>query len=155
MNIADTDIVQIVSLIWQAVLGMECVPVTDVPEPSKTTMAVCVHVTGSWQGAVVLGCSEDFAANAAAIMFNLPSDDRNSTDMQDAIAELTNMIGGNIKGLLPVTDACQLSLPAVVAGSAYTARVPGSRPLARVALNCEGHILVVNVLEKIAESRAA
>jgi hypothetical protein len=101
MNIADSDIVQVVSLICQSVLGMECVPATQLPETAAVTMAACVQVTGGWQGAVVLVCPEAFAARAAAVMFNRPADDRNSTDMQDAVAELTNMIGGNIKGLLP------------------------------------------------------
>lgn len=155
MNLADTDIVKVVSLICTSVLGLECIPAAELSTALPMAMTACVQITGSWQGAVVLACPENFAAHAAAVMFNLPADDRNPTDMQDAIAELTNMIGGNIKGLLQVNEACHLSLPAVVAGPAYAARVPGSRLLKQVLLDCDGQTIVVYVLEKVAESEAA
>lgn len=155
MNFKDQDVVRIVEMIWGSVLGMECVAVAEVPAPAAGTMAACVQITGAWQAAVVLCCPEAFAAAAAAAMFGSPAEDATATDMQDALAELVNMIGGNLKGVLETPDACQLSLPAVVAGADYTARVPGSRPLNRVAVRCGEHTLVVNVLEKLPAARAA
>ena len=155
MDLKETDIEQIVATIWQSVLGIEGVHSTDVPRTAPDAMATCVQITGGWQGAVVLGCSQAFARHAATVMFNTSAEDRNLTDMQDAIAELTNMIGGNLKGLLPVADACQLSLPAVIAGADFTTRIPGSQLLKRVALDCGGETVVVNVLEKLPVARAA
>jgi CheY-specific phosphatase CheX len=151
----DSEIAQIVATIWQSVLGIECQPTTDLPGASTGTMLGCVHITGAWQGAVVLGCPKAFAARAATIMFNTPDQECNVTDMQDAIAELTNMIGGNLKALLTDAEACQLSLPSVVAGSDYITRIPGSRPINRIAIECGDHVIVINVLEKLAEACAA
>ena len=155
MPVKDSEIAQIVAAIWQSVLGIECVPTTDLPGASGSTMLGCVHITGSWQGAVVLGCPRAFASRAATIMFNTSQEDCNVTDMQDAVAELTNMIGGNLKGLFSYDHACQLSLPSVVTGTDYTTRIPGSQPLNRIAIECGDHVIVINVLEKLAAANAA
>lgn len=157
MKLNNADIVQIVATIWQSLLGIEGVTETDPPFAASGagSMATCVQITGEWKGAVVLGCGETFAARAATAMFETPQQDRNRTDMQDAVAELTNMIGGNLKGLLDLPHACQLSMPSVVAGADFTTRVPGSRVINRVALECGGDVIVVSVLEKLPDAKAA
>ena len=155
MNPQDADIAQIVSTICQSILGMECQRAMDLPGAAPATLAAWVQITGGWQGAVVLGCTQAFANRAAEIMFGISGVAPSPIETQDAVAELANMIGGNLKGTLPVSDACQLSLPAVVAGADYATRVPGTRLLNRVALDCGGRIIVVHVLEKIATQAAA
>ena len=159
MALHDAEIAQIVTTICQSVLGIDATQVGDVPPLSAVasagTLSACVQITGAWQGAVVLGCTDAFAIQAATIMFTSATEDRNLTDMQDAVAEISNMIGGNLKGLLTVGDACQLSLPSVVAGADYITRIPKSRPLHRIAMECGGHVIVVTVLEKIAAVKAA
>jgi CheY-specific phosphatase CheX len=64
--------------------------------------------------------------------------------MQDALGEITNMTGGNIKALLP--GACHLSLPAVVEGTSYTIRVPSTRIVTRVPFECEGMHGAVSIM---------
>lgn len=156
MPFQDSDIAQVVSTIWQSVLQMECEPAADLPGASPHVMAACVQITGEWKGTVILGCTGAFAARAAQAMFATPAEDTNPIDMQDAVAELANMIGGNLKALLPVGSACQLSLPSVVAGADYTTRVPGSRPINRVVMDCCGGLkVVINVLEKVPAAKAA
>ena len=155
MTLKNEDIVQIIATIWQSLLGIEAVTETDFPVAVSGSMAGCVQITGEWKGAVILSCGEAFAGRAATRMFQTQQQDRNQTDMQDAVAELTNMIGGNLKGLLDLPHACQLSLPSVVAGADFTARIPGSRLINRIALQCDGDVIVVNVMEKLPEARAA
>ncbi len=58
-------------------------------------MTGCIQISGAWQGAVILQCSEGFARNAASRMLCLEDEDITSADIQDSFAELTNMIGGN------------------------------------------------------------
>jgi hypothetical protein len=75
------------------------------------------------------------------------------TNLQDAIAKLVNMIGGNVKALLPET--CYLSLPAVIEGGDYSTRVPGSKLLTRIGFDCEGHSVSISILEKVGHQTAA
>lgn len=155
MQLADNDISQIVSTICQSILGIADATPVEPQKPASGMIAACVQITGGWQGAVVLACPQPLAAKAAATMFGLEASACTDTDMQDAIAELTNMIGGNFKGLLALDEPCQLSLPAVVAGADYVARVPGSRPIHHVAVAAEGHVLQVLIVEKSPVARAA
>jgi chemotaxis protein CheX len=88
-----------------------------------------VTVHEAWSGAVQLECSADFAAMAASRMF-AATDGVTQVELDDALGELTNMIGGNIKSLLPAPS--HLSLPSVT-HSTGLASVPGFTPLSRVA----------------------
>ena len=130
----DQEIAQIAT-IWEAVLGMgrACTTAMRSGASSRHSMSACVQITGAWQGAVVLGCPSRslLAPERRSTMFNIPRRECASlTDMQDAIAELTNMIGGNLKGLLHplairVSCHCRPWSPA----ADYTTRIPGSRLL--------------------------
>ena len=155
MKFNDADLAHIVATIWESVLGITCVHTSDDPGCSQHTVSACVQITGAWKGAVLLSCPLPFARRAASLMFDTAAGECSLHDMQDAVAELTNMIGGNLKGTLPEAETCQLSLPSVVAGADYTARVPGSQLLNRVAMDCGGQVVLASVLEKSPAEKAA
>ena len=67
-------------------------------------------------------------------------------DVRDALGELANMLGGNIKALLPAPS--QISLPAVAIGSDYELSVVGTGEVARVAFTCDGQPLLVTLLQR-------
>jgi chemotaxis protein CheX len=73
-----------------------------------------VTVTGEWNGHVVLELTDESAHRAARAMVG--ADDLAPEDVVDAVGELVNMIGGNLKGLVPAPS--QLGLPMVVKGDA-------------------------------------
>jgi len=64
-------------------------------------------------------------------------------DMQDAIAELANMVGGNLKSILP--GPSMLSLPEPVTPTAGTHDPAEGRRLTNVALCCENEPIHVTV----------
>ena len=49
----------------------------------------------------MLHCPAGLARNATPLIFSQPKELVSVNDVQDAIGEITNMIGGNIKALLP------------------------------------------------------
>jgi chemotaxis protein CheX len=63
--------------------------------------------------------------------------------MQDAITELSNMVGGNIKALLP--QPSRLSLPTVFEGQDYKLRVPGAVCVSRLIFESQGSQFVVTM----------
>ncbi len=107
------------------VLDMSLEPIHVDAAPLITEVMASVHVTGDWQGAVVLLCSHAFAEQATEAMFAAEPGTTTQRDLDDAIGELANMIGGNIKNRLSVP--CKLSLPTVVSGTELKARFPGAR----------------------------
>lgn len=110
-----------------------------------------VHVTGSWNGAIMLQLPSELATSLTAAMFQAPSSPTRD-EITDAVGELTNMLAGNIKALLPVPSV--ISLPAVAFGSDYDLSVVGSTTLSRRVYACGGHAVAVTVLERSKDPQA-
>lgn len=139
---------QLTAMIWNSILQLPVEPVDpDAPAfEDPRMMAACVQITGAWEGAVSLAAGESFATHAASIMFGLAEADVKMAERQDALGELANMIGGNVKALLP--EPCALSLPSVVEGSEYSLRIPRSKLVTSVALSCEGRDIRVALFQR-------
>ncbi len=131
-------------MIWETVFNRELTragSARDIGDPSVTSI---VHLDGAWHGAVMLQCPLTLAEDLAAAMF----DNAASTtfdEVIDALGEITNMVAGNLKPLLP--QPCAISLPAVARGSDYEIEVVGATVIARVAFTCAGSPMVVTLLQ--------
>ena len=113
MQYIETEITEYTESIWNSTLELNVV-VSDEDfkaEGKDDTLAACVQITGSWEGTVAVICPMNLAKKVSAIMFGIEEDSAGKEEIQDAIGELANMTGGNIKSLLP--EPCYLSLPAV------------------------------------------
>ncbi len=146
MHIDAQKIAVLVDDIWMATLGLPTRPAADDASGSSSepTLDGIINIAGDWQGTVAVRVPKPLAARIAARMFRLGDTAPTLEDMQDALGEITNMTGGNIKALLP--GHCFLSLPAVVEGRADTIRVPSSQVVTRVAFECEGFPAVVSLM---------
>ena len=74
-----------------------------------TWLETAVNISGPWQGEVVFAVLGASAPEFAAAMLGLSSSEVTTEDTADAVCELANMIGGQVKGTLP--KGCRLSLP--------------------------------------------
>jgi chemotaxis protein CheX len=142
--IAARDIQEVVCNIWTTTLGvaLECREPGSaaIPEP---TVAASVRIAGECEGSLVILCSAACARDVAAKMFEVEPAEVSFDDVRDAMGELANMVGGNIKGLLGVT--CHLSLPTVEEGTANRLAMKGVEPASWVDFECEGEALSVKV----------
>jgi chemotaxis protein CheX len=100
-----------------------------------------VRISGSWGAEVRLGCSAELARAAAGVMFGLPSDEVTPADVADALGELTNILAGNLKSLLPGVNA--LGLPSV---SESGGRPRHGTALVEAGFLCRGQPLWVDVM---------
>ncbi len=124
------EVCRLVGQVWGLVLGLD-VGAGPCP-PADAALAGSVPVRGAWQGRVVLRCDPALARLAAARMFGLRPEEVTDEQTRDALGELTNMVGGNLKGLLPGSSS--LGLPAVAAAR----EGPDEPCLVRVAFQCAG-----------------
>jgi CheY-specific phosphatase CheX len=143
----------IVENIWSSLLGLQVRPVA-LPDPQASApwheegeLTGCVHITGGWDGAVVLACPTSLVRKAAVAMFDQPESEIGAGDMQDALAELTNIAAGNIKSFCPAES--HASLPTLVDGRCYRLIVVDSRAIAQLAFESEGATFELTVLEKL------
>ena len=105
----------------------------------------CIQISGAWQGAVILQSSERFARQAASQMLSLTEEDVTLADMQDVMAEITNMIGGNIKSQVP--GPSYLSLPCVTAGNNFNFHLANSKAVNGVSIEVENESLCILLRE--------
>lgn len=145
MEIAEKEICQITESVWTSVLGLGVRRAEATPTRGRSLFG-CVHITGAWQGAVTLEASPQLARRAAAILLGVEEQGATPEEVRDTMGELTNIIGGNLKGMLP--EPSKLSLPAVVEGKEVTLQVQGARPVSEVMFDCDGQLMRVTLLKR-------
>jgi chemotaxis protein CheX len=138
----EDDIREIASSIWETLFTKPLTRGTDGMQLEEQVVTGCVQINGAWTGAVMLQCDADLAAVLAGELFR--SESATSEEVRDTIGELTNMLAGNIKALLP--EPSQISLPAVAFGADYALSVLGTTELAVVPFRCDEAPLLVSLL---------
>jgi chemotaxis protein CheX len=98
--------------IWPSLVGdgEAFVPV-PVPPPAEVVSA-WVDITGPWTGSVVVTCAPATAAALTeSVLMTRPPEVVDDEDVADALGELANVLGGNIKSVLPGDS--RLGLPQI------------------------------------------
>jgi chemotaxis protein CheX len=94
--------------------------------PSSGVVSL-IGLAGSWVGSGSLACSAGCAAKIAGALLMTPYDAVNE-DVLDAVAEVTNMIVGNVKTALESRlGAMGLSTPTVIYGRNFQTRSSGNQ----------------------------
>ena len=143
--IADSDANHLVESIWGSVFNMEVSTVEESEVPDESLTGV-VHITGDWEGAVILRCSQSHSRTVATKMFGVPIDEVNVDDIVDVMCELTNMTGGGVKAVLSGNSA--LALPMVIDGSDYRVAVRNCELESQFSYDCDGEPVVVEILRR-------
>ncbi|GAB5405110.1 MAG: hypothetical protein Aurels2KO_33410 [Aureliella sp.] len=116
--------------------------------PKQDMVTGCVQISGEWTGAVLLKTTMSFATQAASNLLAMSLDEVEHEDRQDAMAELANMIGGNIKSILP--GPSYLSLPSVTIGKEFEFRLFGTSDVCDVPMISAGepfHVVVSQICQ--------
>jgi chemotaxis protein CheX len=124
-------------------------PVDDLPAAVSAAVSASVSVTGAWCGHVVIAFSPAASRNAASALLGIELDDVSPVDVTDAIGELANVIGGNVKSLLP--EPCVLSLPHLFQGDSGVVHWPSVVEVCQLSGEWLNELVMVSVLESSAE----
>jgi chemotaxis protein CheX len=148
MTVSETDIIEVVDAVWRSMLGIETHPV-DGPEPAAgaPVTTASVLISGAFEGGVTLELPSDAGSALAALMFGMDEADVSGVEIVDAVGELANMIGGNLKALVP--QPARLSLPSVAEGESYTMSFPGTAVTRRVAVGFGPHVLRIALHSRV------
>jgi chemotaxis protein CheX len=112
------------------------------PAPVEGVIAM-VGIAGTWTGMGQIYCSAEFACELAGAM--LMSEYKSvDGDVLDAMAEVANMIIGNVKtGLEDQLGQLGLGVPTVIYGRNYHARTGGVHDWTVVPFHCRGKMIEV------------
>ena len=147
LDLLDEAVVQeIAEQAWSALVGEDEV-LLPLPAPLPTeTLSSWVEIVGPWTGSVALTCGRDTAAELTrALLGEHAPAVLEDEDVEDALGELANVVGGNVKAVLPGPSV--LGLP----------EVGGTPPpgleadTVRVAVLWRGSPLTVRVQSVLAE----
>jgi chemotaxis protein CheX len=147
-QMTEPDLAEIVQGTVEVMLGLDPGDLLPGPEASICELGASVQFTGDWEGAVLVSCDSAWARDAAAAMFASHPDELSTNDIADALGELANMIGGNVKPLLPASAS--LSLPTVVQGADMRLGIPGARQWLGVTYRRGPSELSVRIFERVA-----
>jgi chemotaxis protein CheX len=145
------DVATIVEDVFQTMLELEVHQLEWDASTQEGFVSAEVQFVGEWKGAVVLQCSPELAFDLTARLMHEPRPSEVDQDVRDAMGELANMVGGNLKSVLPPGVA--LSMPSVVAGSDYVLHICGghgarTRTVPFVSELGNFWVTLVQVLEK-------
>jgi chemotaxis protein CheX len=122
----ENDLAEMVEQIWVSYLDPSgvhpLIPTDDDGQPSEVHSSV--SITGSWTGHVVYASSTAAARRAAAAFLAMEPDEVGTEDLSDVLGELANIVGGNLKAMLP--PGALLSLPQVVLAPESATKYPNA-----------------------------
>jgi chemotaxis protein CheX len=116
---------------------------TEKPPENLAGMVALVGIAGTWTGTGRISCSPQFACQLAGALLMAPYESVNE-DVLDAVAEVANMIIGNVKTMFEEkVGPLGLSVPTVVFGRNYHTRTSGVLDWVVVPFESAGEMLEV------------
>lgn len=141
--------------VFETMLGQEVVAgnayLDNVATPSSNGIVSFIGLAGAWMGTGSISCS---ASCACQIASQLMMSEYSAVDDEvlDAVAEVTNMILGNVKTSLEERiGPMGLSIPTVIYGRNFSSRTVGKQEWTVVPFDCYGERLEVQLC--LAEQR--
>lgn len=108
MSISQAELESLTRDIWTTMIGLDLVDAVMVggPEPGISSQ---IEIQGDTGVALRIDCSMELARTIASRLFDMPPEEIETDLVLDAMSEMANVLGGNIKGMWP--GAIKLSLP--------------------------------------------
>lgn len=136
--------------VFETMLSLKATPVaaTGAEEFPGERVSGSVGIAGETvTGSVYLHVSSPFAVQATAAMLGMaPEEITGVAEVNDVIAEVTNMIGGGLKSWLCDAGAsCALTTPAVIRGTSFAITAKPGVELISLGFNCGGSHGLVEV----------
>lgn len=134
---------EIVGFVWAMFTDEQPTPVED----AKHGEGLCatISIGGPWTATLEVALSEGLAGRFAASLLGIKPDELTREDIDDAVGELANVVGGNVKGLLDDGGVSTLSLPVV---SHSSQSVTGGQLTISSAFDCTGGVMIWSLFER-------
>jgi len=145
----EDDLAEMVEQVWVSYLDPEgvnpLIPTGEADQPTEVHSSV--SITGSWTGHVVYASSLLAARKAAAAFLAMEVEEVGQEDISDVLGELANIVGGNVKAMLP--PGALLSLPQVVLAPETTIRYPSAERISGLYGLWEGEAVSVSMWQSV------
>ncbi len=137
-----SDLAAIVSDVWEAFMLGEVEVRPDVAGQEGPLTCASVCLSGAWEGVVMIESGPAAADLLCATLLGMELGEAVEADIADTLGEMANVVGGNLKSVLP--GPTLLSLP-VVTSSSSPALVKDAVEVCSAGLHWSGQALRVVV----------
>ena len=149
------DLAEMVEQVWVSYLDPDgvspLVPTGDDGQPSEVHSSV--SISGAWTGHVVYASSAAAARKAAAALLAVDAGEVSQEDLSDVLGELANIVGGNVKAMLPA--GCFLSLPTVVLAPDTASYYPAAERISGLYGTWDGEPVSISMWQSVKQEASA
>ena len=125
-----TELDAIVGEVWESFMLGDVVAVPDAEHVPGLVTSATVCLSGTWTGVLMVECDPSVALKLSSALLGMDDGSASESDIADTLGEIANVIGGNLKNVLPTPTV--MSLP-VVARSMSPSRVKDAVEVCSVA----------------------
>lgn len=137
--------------VFSTMVMMDVVDEFPLKEPVsrfKCSITGMVGFAGTYSGVISIHCPVELALKVTSNMLGIECDEVND-DLNDAIGEIANMLGGSVKQVLSKGGLdVKLSIPTVISGEDYTVNSLSDNDCVVVPFKIEGFTLLVGLTLK-------
>jgi chemotaxis protein CheX len=145
MTIDEEILQQVVTDVCSGMLGLHMEPSEAFNCEDTDALSAVIRISGGWDSLVQVLTPRKTAVAIASSMFDMTEDELSEAEIRDAVGEVVNMVGGNLKGI--VEGDSSLSLPCV-GQSIGSAPFDSSFAGLTVSNRCQGDPLIVRLLDR-------
>jgi chemotaxis protein CheX len=145
----ESEMSQIVGDVFQTMLRIDVAPAPQPWTARAGDITAAIFFAGTWMGAAVMECTEQQARKWTGLLLSIPEPPIINDDVRDAMGELVNMIGGNLKSVLP--PGVGLSMPSVVEGKQYSLQICGSNLIDRQCFQSDEGSFGITLVEVVGQ----
>ncbi len=150
MQFLEEEILEITEATWTSMFELDIRHTPGQPFSSKGEAVFIgqVNISGAWEGQVIIYGTSTLARIAASKIFAISMESVQEQDQIDAMYEISNIIAGNIKSLLP--EPCKLSIPQVEleTDSESEMEILGNNRVSAVEFESEGQPMSVTLWKR-------
>jgi len=137
--------------VFSTMIMMDVVDDFPLKEPVsrfKCSITGMVGFAGTYSGVISIHCPVSLALKITSNMLGVDCDEVNE-DLNDAIGEIANMVGGSVKQVLSKGGLdVKLSIPTVISGEDYTVNSLSDNDCVVVPFTVEDHTMLVGLTLK-------
>jgi chemotaxis protein CheX len=153
--VTEDDLAEMVEQVWVSYLDPEGVNplVRSGDDKQVSEVHSSVSITGTWHGHLVYASSTLAARRAAAAFLAMEVDEVGQEDISDVLGELANIVGGNVKAMLPA--GCFLSLPTVVMAPETASYYPAAERISGLWGVWDGEPVSISMWQSVKQGETA
>jgi flagellar motor switch protein FliN len=134
---------------FSSMLSMEIQPIEKEPPPGQgiRRMVGTLNFAGKVTGIFNTQITFDFGRSMAAALLGMePEEVESGTEIRDLVAEITNIVGGNLKSTLNDSGyPCVLSTPSITFGTDFSIKSLNMDRFDRLAFQKDDQVLIIEV----------